>query len=85
MCTDECMCIIMTLWGYSVCPLAMSPCSAQLSFSQLTSLLYAFKHFPESTPKQWKLVVDFVHHSELDGSFLGDNWNDGTGKLSNYC
>lgn len=43
--------------------------------------------FPESTPKRWELVADFVCHSELDRSFLGPEvtvGNDGTGKLSKF-
>ena len=64
---------------------AMSLCSTQLSFSQLTSLLYAFKHFPESTLKRWELVADFVHRSEMDGSFFGQEVTVGKFEATANC
>ncbi len=42
--------------------------SMQLTFTRLTSLVYAFKHFPEYTPKRWELVSQFVRRCEGDSS-----------------
>ncbi len=38
----------------------MSSCRMQLPFTLLTSLVYAFKHFPECTPKRWELVAEYL-------------------------
>ncbi len=42
--------------------------SLQLTFTRLTSLVCAYKHFPESTPKRWELVAEFVRRCVGDTS-----------------
>ena len=39
--------------------------SIKLTFSALSAIIYAEKHFPERTPRRWQLIADLVKKASV--------------------